>query len=129
MKVRELAAARAGDKGSTLDLTLVAFDQEALALARIKQVEPDDMVRKISAFSGPIIPLFAIGRQQGIILPTMRTAFRLRGKFRERDEANRQLTFDNTFSPPELKAITGAVPSKSALLIRWHVLPRRRKHS
>jgi hypothetical protein len=29
MKVRELAAARAGDKGSTLDLTLVAFDQEA----------------------------------------------------------------------------------------------------
>lgn len=28
MKVRELAAARSGDKGSTLDLTLVAFDDD-----------------------------------------------------------------------------------------------------
>jgi len=29
MKIRELAAARAGDKGSTLDITLVAFNQQA----------------------------------------------------------------------------------------------------
>lgn len=27
MRIRELAAARAGDKGSTLDITLVAFDR------------------------------------------------------------------------------------------------------
>ncbi len=28
MKVRDLAAARSGDKGTTLDLTLVAFDRQ-----------------------------------------------------------------------------------------------------
>ena len=31
MKVRDIAAARSGDKGSTLDLTLVAFDDEGYA--------------------------------------------------------------------------------------------------
>jgi hypothetical protein len=32
MKIRELAAARSGDKGSTLDLTLVAFDDRCFEL-------------------------------------------------------------------------------------------------
>jgi hypothetical protein len=32
MRVRDLAAARSGDKGSTLDLTLVAFDDEGYAV-------------------------------------------------------------------------------------------------
>lgn len=55
MKVRELAAARAGDKGSTLDLTLVAFDQEGydtLARALTAEVVAHWLHRTVD---GPVI--------------------------------------------------------------------------
>ena len=55
VKVRELAAARAGDKGSTLDLTLVAFDQEGydtLARALTADVVADWLHRTVD---GPVI--------------------------------------------------------------------------
>lgn len=55
MKVRELAAARSGDKGSTLDLTLVAFDQpgyEILATSLTVEVVAEWLHRTVD---GPII--------------------------------------------------------------------------
>jgi hypothetical protein len=55
MKVRDLAAARSGDKGSTLDLTLVAFDQagyDILARALTDEVVAEWLHRTVP---GPII--------------------------------------------------------------------------
>lgn len=55
MKVRELAAGRAGDKGSTLDLTLVAYDEEGyrtLAAALTAEVVAGWLHRTVS---GPVL--------------------------------------------------------------------------
>ena len=55
MKVRDIAAARSGDKGSTLDLTLVAFDDDGYELiaARITA----DVVREWlhPTVQGPVV--------------------------------------------------------------------------
>lgn len=55
MKVRELAAARAGDKGSTLDITLVAFDDagyRTLLAALTADVVADWLHRSVD---GPVV--------------------------------------------------------------------------
>jgi hypothetical protein len=55
MKVRDLAAARAGDKGSTLDITLVAFDDDGYATLR-DALTLDVVTRWLHrAVAGPVV--------------------------------------------------------------------------
>jgi hypothetical protein len=55
MKIRELAAARAGDKGSVLDITLVAFDEQAFTLIE-QRLTAEAAARWLHrAVDGPVI--------------------------------------------------------------------------